>query len=308
MWQRLPPGGREVLESDLAATDLQTLLLAVARARAGGVTPAGLTRRWQDDRFVRPSAADPRRLSEIDTQLWRLLPQDIAGVELSPVVPLGCSSVVSGVSQNRVVTTVRGTEVVSDSTNALALELALRRRGEPRGDLHLAASSRQLRAQVFGQGTASHFRLFALASTGRDSGSGRTEARLLIRHLAFWRQALELLVPDRAPVLELSVFDDPVLAERLHDTVLPALAAPSTVSLVEDPARTRGRGYYSGLALRICLDGGASEIGDGGLTTWTAQLTGNAKERCLVSCLSTEALAMGVISPAGGSASGRTSP
>jgi hypothetical protein len=27
-----------------------------------------------------------------------------------------------------------------------------------------------------------------------------------------------------------------------------------------------------------------------GLTIWTAQLTGNAKERCLVSCLATERL------------------
>jgi hypothetical protein len=35
---------------------------------------------------------------------------------------------------------------------------------------------------------------------------------------------------------------------------------------------------------------GRTELGDGGLTTWTAQLTSNAKERCLVSCLATERL------------------
>jgi hypothetical protein len=33
-----------------------------------------------------------------------------------------------------------------------------------------------------------------------------------------------------------------------------------------------------------------AELGDGGLTTWTAQLMHDAKERCLVSCIATERL------------------
>jgi hypothetical protein len=33
---------------------------------------------------------------------------------------------------------------------------------------------------------------------------------------------------------------------------------------------------------------GVVEIGDGGLTDWTAQLAADAKERCLISCVSTE--------------------
>jgi hypothetical protein len=32
------------------------------------------------------------------------------------------------------------------------------------------------------------------------------------------------------------------------------------------------------------------EIGDGGFTNWTAQLTADAKERCLISCVATERL------------------
>jgi hypothetical protein len=35
----------------------------------------------------------------------------------------------------------------------------------------------------------------------------------------------------------------------------------------------------------------AVELGDGGFTTWTQQLMGNAKERCLVTCVATERLA-----------------
>lgn len=54
--------------------------------------------------------------------------------------------------------------------------------------------------------------------------------------------------------------------------------------------RERGRGYYTGLAMRLSADARAVEIGDGGFTTWTAWLMGNAKERCLVSSIATERL------------------
>lgn len=206
------------------------------------------------------------------------------------MTPLGTCTAVAPVSQNRIVVTTRATEVVSDSTNVLAIEAAARRRGQPKdGHADLAACHRQLRAQVFGPGAAAHFRLFALVSSARDNGSGRTEASLLIRHLAYWLDVLETLLPHRQPHIELSVLDNPVLAERLTDTIRPGLAERAAF-LIDKPGRTRGRGYYTGFALRITADQGETELGDGGLTTWTAQLTHDAKERCLVSCIATERL------------------
>jgi hypothetical protein len=81
--------------------------------------------------------------------------------------------------------------VVSDSTNVLAVEAAARRRGQSKdGQVHLAACHRQLRAQVFGPGAPAHFRLFAFVSSARDSGSGRAEANMLTRHLAYWLDVL----------------------------------------------------------------------------------------------------------------------
>jgi hypothetical protein len=247
-------------------------------------------RRWQHDRFVRPAASDPRRVAAVEARLWQLLPAEFTGIDLSPVTPLGTCTAVAPVSQNRILATVRTTEVVSDSTNTLAVEAAVRRRGQPKeGHADLAACHRQLRAQVFGPGAAAHFRLFALVSSARDSGSGRTEASLLTRHLAYWLDVLETLLPHRQPHIELSVFDTPVLAERLTDTIRPDLAG-RTAFLIDKPGRTHGRGYYTGVALRITADQGKTELGDGGLTTWTAQLTHDAKERCLVSCIATERL------------------
>jgi hypothetical protein len=98
VWRALPAGTREALERDLPPTDLQTLLIAVARARADQVTPADVMRRWHGDRFVRPAAADPRRLTAIEARLWQLLPAEFTGIDLSPVSPLGTCTAVAPVS------------------------------------------------------------------------------------------------------------------------------------------------------------------------------------------------------------------
>ncbi len=288
----MPYGARERLEVSLPATDLQSLLMSVAAARAARVRPADVVARWRQDRFVQPSACDPRQVSLVEARLWQLLPDAFAGIELSPVAPLGSCTAVAPVSQNRVVTTMRLSEVVADSTNALAIEAAIRRLDQAAdGQLHLAAAHRQLRAQTFAPGAAAHFRLFALVSSARDSGSARTEIDLLGRHLAFWTAVLET-VPHRQPQIELTVFDQPVLAAKVAKTIL-ATRLSDIVQVLEDPSRLHGRGYYSALAMRLAADAGELELGDGGLTTWTAELTGNAKERCLVSCIATERLAEG---------------
>lgn len=279
----LPAGTEDRLAQGLAASDLRTLLLAVARARASAVGPADLVRAWRSDRFVRPSRADPRGLAALEARLWAALPGEFDGVALSPVTPLGTSAALGPVSQDKIISTTRLTEVVSDPTNVLALEAAARRRaGAP--VVHLATCQRVVRAQPFPEPNLPHFTLFALVSTARDRGSRRTEAELLIAHLRYWSAVLAEHVPATGRI-ELSAFDDPALVQRIADTVHPAVAGP----LHDAPERTRARGYYTSGALSIHADG--VEVGDGGFTDWTAALLSDAKERCLISCLSTERLA-----------------
>ena len=291
VWTAMPAGTREALAA-LSNSDLRSWLLAVARHRAENVTPADLMRRWKEDRFVAPARVDPRAAIRGEAPLWELLPDHVQGVELSPVVPLGTSSALAPVSQDKVMTTMRLDEVVSDSTNALALEAAVRRGRQSRGgEVHLAASQRQLRAQLFGPGLTAHFRLFALVSSARDVGSAQTEARLCLEHLRYWRSVMAALLPDAQPHVEISSFDHPEFTERIHDRVLPRLSEQPlavAVPVVEVHARQRGRGYYTQGAMRLVVAHGAHqlEIGDGGFTDWTAKLLGDAKERCLVSCVS----------------------
>ena len=100
--------------------------------------------------------------------------------------------------------------------------------------------------------------------------------------------------PARRSALRYTVFGFPPLRERIRDTVLPALhPLPAGVTVDEDAGRERARGYYERGAIRIDVetDAGWQEVGDGGFTYWTAQLLNDAKERCLISCVSTERLA-----------------
>lgn len=285
IWADLPPGTRAAL-SDLAPTDLQSLLIDLARLRAERVDAAELVRRWRGDRFVRPADVDPRLLARLESNLWQAMPEEFVGVELSPVAPLGTCAAVGPVDQNRIVTTVRTSEVVSDPTNVLALEAARRRRStaEP---VHLAACHRVLRAQQFPPGFGAHFSLFALTSSGRDGGSWRTELDFLELHLRAWRTMVGAVLGDGGFSISFSTYGDRALADRVR-----AELGPSHPHLREDAERQHGLGYYAPLAIKIDRMGpdGRLEVGDGGFVSWTAQLAADAKERCLVSCISPERL------------------
>ena len=291
VWSQLPDGSREVLEAELSPTDLQSLLLSIARTRARRVGPAEALRRWKSDRFVRPATVDPGRLAEVECQLWRRLRHTpFEGLALSPVTPLGTCTSVGAVDQNRIVSTVRSSEVVSDPCNVLALEAALRRRSKV-DEVHLAGCHRVLRAQRFAESDAfAHFVIFALVSSARDSGSARTEGQLLIMHLDLWQQILNDLLGSGWGRFAYTLIDNQPVGHRLVETVQSELPG---VPLTEYPERTQGIGYYRTAAFKIMAktEDDEIEIGDGGFVAWTAELIPDAKERCLISCLAPERLA-----------------
>jgi hypothetical protein len=294
------PGLAARLVEQLEPSDLQSLLLDVQRRSALARSAPGILAQYAESRFVRAAAVPPRQLAEWDRVAFASLPPGFEALELSPVCPLGTSSVVAGVSQNWSVATVRNTEVVSDSTNVLALEAALRRRallaGAPRSSepVHLAASQRLLRAQNYRSADlVPHFRLFALCSAGRDLGASRFEAEALAAHIGFHLSAARaFLGPSlrlRVSLTALGRGGEPVASVR--QAIEDAAADRENVEVVLDPDREAGRGYYSGLCFYILADSGAGvQLADGGVVDWTQRYLSNAKERLVISGIGSERL------------------
>jgi hypothetical protein len=254
-------GGEDALDrlAGLSGSDLTSVLLALMRRRADALSGPDVLRQYKADRFVAPTEVPFDVLRTAEDRLLAALPPSFSVVGLAPVMPLGTCSAVAEMDQNNVLSTIRGTEVAADPTNALALEAAVRRQSGP-DDVRLAAVQRVVRAQLFsGAGRFAHFTLFAAVSAGRDRGSLAFERQHFAEHIAFLREAcgdVEVRVTVLDPRFEVVRGD------------LPA-----------DPSRRTG--YYQGLCYKVFRDG--VEIGDGGFVDWTQRLTGNRKERLLIS-------------------------
>jgi hypothetical protein len=294
------PGLAALLTERLGPTDLQSLLLEVYRLRAQRRQPSEVLSDHEANRFVRPSALSLRRLLDWEGVALSQLPPDFEPVELSPVCPLGAVSAVASVSQDWSVSTARNTEVVSDSTNVLALESALRRRRLLRSDprsrqpVHLAASHRLLRAQRYRDpNSVPHFRAFALCSAGRDLGNHGFELGALAVHIRFYLRSLRAYLGTLPALrLSLSAFGSVPAFQTLADRLFAAVRAESEdVECAVDRGRTGGRGYYDGLCFHIHAtppSGRELQLVDGGSVDWTQRLLSNGKERLVISGIGSE--------------------
>jgi hypothetical protein len=252
----------------LAPTDLQSLLLEVYRRKTAVLAPNALLKRYEESRFVSPSGSNVSELLEFDHRALSLLPAGYEPIELSPVAPLGAAAVLGGVSQDWAIATARNSEVVSDSTNVLGLECALRRRHDRKSTVKLISSHRLIRGQDYGGRASQHFRLLGLAAAGRGD-SFRVDA--LVEQLEFFLRVLGDIRIVLTPL-------EGTLADEVRERV------DRTVEI--DHSRTGGRNYYVQLCFKLYRDD--VELGDGGFTEWTQILLGDAKERLLISGIGTE--------------------
>lgn len=284
----------DALERGLEASALWSVLLGVAARRAAARSPRDVQRQYDTDRFVARSAVDQRALRRMELAL---LEAAVAyeTVELSPLAPLGTCVAVAPGSQDRIVSTMRGTEVVSDPTNVMALECARRLRADRHATVRLATTQRCVRAQAVpsGQGFAAHFNLFCLATAAHETANQSVTSDAMTDHIL---RHLEGLAE-----LERLGYGGYGFASR----TVRLLASPAREHLAERIAmqvRTQHPGldierqplnsaYYDGLRFMIDVDGadgGPVPLIDGGAFDWVARLAHNRKLRFVASAMGTQ--------------------
>lgn len=291
-WVHAGLGEANALEAlaALSGSELSSFLLELADRRSRSRTPADTLRQFERDSFTAIAAVDARKLLRAEL---RLLDAAAAfeAVELSPLAPFGACVAVAPTSQNRIVSTLRGTEAASDPTNVMALECARRLRRDPAQTVRLATCQRVVRAQPIPRkpGFTQHFKLFALATAGLETKDHAFLVAALLEQIRALLAGLEALATDgyTLPARRLvRVLATPVRA-ALGDQVAESLQAEVSVErhMLEHPY------YNNGLRFTLDLvadDGSVVSAADGGAFDWVGKLTSNRRHTFVASGLGTQ--------------------
>ena len=171
--------------------------------------------------------------------------EQFEAVELSPLAPLGVCSVVGLASQNKIVSALRGTEVVSDPTNVLALECARRlrdRRRRRRSPGHVSPGrARATGAEAIGVCAALPHLLPGQCGP-RAEGPG---VRCLGALHATSRPSSPCWIASNVPVFLSRIGASP--SSRRPSVRLSPTASPSGVSGLTVERRPLDHPYYDGL-------------------------------------------------------------
>lgn len=213
---------------------------------------------------------------------------------LSPVAPLGVCSVLGPTSQDRTLSASRGTEVVSDPTNVLAVEAA--RKLAQTEHVRLCTVHQVLRAQPLPPGPfySRHFRLFAMVEAGAAQPEDGFEVAAMAAHVAVFDRifdasaALGCRLPGRRATVYASASHQ-VLATRVRDEVRRVLPH---VDVVEERFEST---YYNGVRVLFGAESvshGFMPIGDVGRFDWMAALGADRRARMVASGLGLQLLVL----------------
>jgi hypothetical protein len=244
--------------------------------RARSRTPADVLGQYLRDSFCAPAEIDLRTSLAVDSHLLAAA-DAFEALDLSPVAPLGASSAIAQTGQNRVLSALRMTEVVSDPTNVLALECARRLRVDLAAQVHLATCQRVLRAQPAprGPGYSQHFRIFVLASGGREAKDHAFTVQTSVMHIRTMLRALDRLEQHgyafgARRVEILTTPERQGIGDRIGESLAIAVAR-----------KPLDHAYYSaGLRYQIWVtapDGSELPLIDGGAFDWLTRLAANRR-------------------------------
>jgi hypothetical protein len=281
-----------LLAEGLSGTELNTLLLDVLHDKAKATSAPALLKKYQLNRFVKPADLPPLELKKMELELLTLFKNHhFEPIELSPVSILGSCSVVASVHQNKILSSLRGTEVLADATNAMALHVCdLKKRklwvSEPAQKLRLSTIQRHVRTQsITAAGFTPHFKVGCFVTSGIDTGAFTFEKESLLEQFGL----LHAIYKDHYHVERIkfrllcrSGYPDPSrLVKEVRDHIH-GQAGQFDIEIVENPEKETN--YYKGLQFKtdITWKDKTFEIADGGFVDWTQQILQNKKERFLI--------------------------
>jgi hypothetical protein len=274
------------LTTKLSQSEISTLLLALSKEITNKNTPNDILSKYESNRFVKPSKLNPIKIKQVEILMLEMAESlGFSPILLSPASPLGSCSVIAKVDQNNVVFATRGLELISDSTNMLAIYLANGIKNKTidntNSSVHLSATCRVTRAQMPKSNSAlPHFGLFALVSAGKDTGSYGFEKDAIAKHLEFYinyfgnklRYQLKVFLNIRN-----GYTDKMGLIDRINCHLREIY--PHIEFIVNKEATDNI--YYQGVNFKISVND--VEIVDGGFVDWTQKLLESKKERFLIS-------------------------
>jgi len=274
----------EQITNGLSGTEFNSILLDIFGRRTSLISSQALLASFEKNRFTGFAKTDAIKARELELDwLKQAAASEFNIVTLSPVAPLGTCSAMATVSQHKVLSSVRGAEVVADATNVLALQIAseLKRTNDKSKIIKYAAAHRHIRGQYFDNPNyTAHFAVFCMVSGGYDRGNYDFEMEQLEQHV----KILLELIKKEFPANEISVKfflkqSNSILPERLNKQEYCWSKMPH--QLVYDTDNK----YYQLLQFKIYLhvDGEKIDVADGGFVDWVQNLTGNRKLRCMIS-------------------------
>ncbi|NUO48903.1 MAG: hypothetical protein HOV80_08610 [Polyangiaceae bacterium] len=257
-------------------------LLELARNQAEKRRPIDLVGQRQRDAFVQPSSVDQRILHDLDG-LALDAASEFEALQLSPVAPLGICSAVAPTSQDRTLSANRGTEVVSDPTNVLAVECATRLARDPAQVIRLCTLHQVLRAQPLPKqaGFSRHFRLFTPVVGGPARADDGFEVEAVAQIVGVFDRLMSScetigasFANRRARIFKSEA--RPVLAARAR-----AMLADSHPHIAIEEVTLEST-YYAGLRVMLFADAPAApgvNIADVGVFDWIEKLLSNRRMR-----------------------------
>ena len=281
-----------VLTKELTGTELNSVLLDVFSDAISKLSPPLLLNRYQLNRFVKPADLPVLELKRMELDVLELFNSfNFEPIELSPVSVLGSCSVVATADQDKVLSALRGTEVLADATNSIALHICdIKQRSKDLPNqpemISFSTVQRHVRTpQINIKGFTPHFKIGCLVTAGTDRGSYSFEKESLCQHiLAMKALYLNYYKVDDVRFRFLCRNNGYDSSERLAQQVKEFVVGKHpdvAIEVITKPEKEID--YYKGIQYKVDIQvrGKTFEIADGGFVDWTQKLLQNKKERML---------------------------